>query len=56
MGYSLANGNPSIVANGTAGLEVVNIGALALQANPSTSGNLDLVERDSRRDAVAVFE
>jgi flagellar hook protein FlgE len=42
MGYSLANGNPSIVANGTAGLEVVNIGALALQANPSTSGNLDL--------------
>lgn len=42
MGYSLANGPPAVVANGTAGLEVVNIGALALQANPSTSGNLDL--------------
>jgi flagellar hook protein FlgE len=39
MGYSLANGPPAVVANGTAGLEVVNIGALALQANPSTSGN-----------------
>jgi flagellar hook protein FlgE len=38
MGYSLANGTPSVVANGTAGLEVVNIGTLALQANPSTQG------------------
>jgi flagellar hook protein FlgE len=38
MGYSLANGPPSIVANGTAGLEVVNIGTLSLQANPSTVG------------------
>ncbi|WP_072370933.1 flagellar hook protein FlgE [Hyphomicrobium sp. NDB2Meth4] len=36
MGYSLANGAPSIVANGTGGLEVVNIGSLALQATPST--------------------
>ena len=38
MGYSLANGPPSVVANGTAGLEVVNIGTLALQANASTAG------------------
>jgi len=38
LGYSLLNGSPSIVANGTAGLEVVNIGTLALQANPSTEG------------------
>lgn len=37
MGYSLANGAPSMVANGTAGLEVVNIGSVALQATPSTS-------------------
>jgi flagellar hook protein FlgE len=36
MGYSLANGAPSIVANGTAGLEVVNISSVALQATPST--------------------
>ncbi len=38
MGYSLANGAPNVVANGTAGLEVVNIGTLALQANASTAG------------------
>lgn len=37
MGYSLANGAPSVVANGTAGLEPVNIGAVALQATPSTA-------------------
>lgn len=37
MGYSLANGAPSMVANGTAGLEVVNIGSVALQATPSTA-------------------
>lgn len=37
MGYSLANGAPSVVANGTAGLEVVNIGSVALQATPSTA-------------------
>ena len=40
MGYSLADGSPNVVANGTAGLEVVNIGTLALQANPSTEGTL----------------
>src|SRR5262249_40945381 len=39
MGYSLAAGNPNVVTNGTAGLQVVNVGALALQANPSTSGS-----------------
>jgi flagellar hook protein FlgE len=38
MGYSLENGQPPIVANGTAGLEAINIGNLALQAVPSTSG------------------
>jgi flagellar hook protein FlgE len=40
MGYSLANGSPNIVANGTAGLEVVNIGTLSLQANPSTQATM----------------
>ncbi len=40
MGYSLAPGAPPPVANGTAGLQVVNIGALAMQSDPSTSGNL----------------
>lgn len=38
MGYSLADGNPSIVANSTAGLEVVTLGTLAMQATPSTTG------------------
>lgn len=38
MGYSLLNGPPAVVANGTAGLEVVNIGTVAMVANPSTSG------------------
>ncbi|KAB2943267.1 MAG: flagellar hook protein FlgE [Hyphomicrobium sp.] len=42
MGYSLLGGGPTIVANGTAGLEVVNIGTLALQANPSTAGALNV--------------
>ncbi len=40
MGYSLAPGAPPPVANGTGGLQVVNIGAQALQADPSTAGNL----------------
>lgn len=38
MGYNLSNGPPAVVANGTAGLEVVKIGTLALQATPSTQG------------------
>jgi len=38
MGYSLDGGPPSVVANGTAGLEVVSIKTLALQATPSTGG------------------
>lgn len=45
MAYSLANGQPSVVANGTAGLVPVNIGTLSLKATPTTSGtfytNLD---------------
>jgi flagellar hook protein FlgE len=40
MGYSLAPGAPPPVVNGTAGLQVVNIGALAMQSDPSTTGNL----------------
>ena len=40
MGYSMANGNPSPIANGFAGLVPVNIGQLALQADPSDAGNL----------------
>lgn len=51
MGYSLAPGAPTPVANGTAGLEVVNIGPLALQAAPSTTGNL-YVNLPSNADAV----
>jgi flagellar hook protein FlgE len=42
MGYSLANGTPSITANGTAGLEVVSLSTLALQANPSTQGKFNV--------------
>ncbi len=40
MGYSLAGGAPTVVANSFDGLEVVNIGNLALQANPSALGTL----------------
>jgi flagellar hook protein FlgE len=40
MGYSLAPGAPVPVANGTAGLTAVNIGALAMQSDPSTAGRL----------------
>jgi len=39
MGYSLANGAPGVVANGTAGLERVTISDLALQAVQSTEGS-----------------
>ncbi len=38
MGYSLENGAPAIVANGTFGLERVTISNLALQATPSDEG------------------
>jgi flagellar hook protein FlgE len=38
MGYSLATGEPQVVANGFAGLEVINIRELGLRANPSTEG------------------
>ena len=37
MGYALANGDPSVVANGIGGLERVTISDLALQAVPSPS-------------------
>ena len=39
MGYSIAAGAPSVVANGTAGLVPVNIGTLSLQATASTEGS-----------------
>jgi flagellar hook protein FlgE len=38
MGYNVENGAPNVVANGTAGLEIVTLGTVALQATPSTSG------------------
>jgi flagellar hook protein FlgE len=38
LGYSLANGSPPVVANGTTGLKAIDIGSLALQAVPSTDG------------------
>lgn len=38
MGYPLDQGAPSVVANGTAGLERVTISNLALQATPSDEG------------------
>lgn len=40
LGYSLEGGTPAISANGTAGLEPVNIASLALTATPTTSGTL----------------
>jgi flagellar hook protein FlgE len=42
MGYSLAPGAPPPVANGTAGLQVVNIGTVSLQAVASTEGLLNV--------------
>jgi flagellar hook protein FlgE len=42
MAYQLSGGTPSIVTNGTAGLQAVNIGSLALQASPSAAGELSL--------------
>lgn len=51
MGYPLTDGAPQGVANGYAGLEAVNIGALAMQPDPSTAGRLHL---NLPLDAVAV--
>src|SRR6266568_2828766 len=46
MGYSLANGAPTITANGTNGLVKINTTNMSLQATPSTlatvSANLDV--------------
>jgi len=42
MGYALANGNPSVVANGIGGLARVTISDLALQAVPSTTGTFSV--------------
>jgi flagellar hook protein FlgE len=38
LGYPITNGDIDIVANGYAGLEVVNLESLALRANASTTG------------------
>lgn len=38
MGYPVVDGNINTVANGYAGLEVVNVDDLALKANPTTQG------------------
>jgi flagellar hook protein FlgE len=40
MGFSLAGGNPNLVSNGTAGLQVISVGSLTLQANATTAGSL----------------
>ncbi len=42
LGYPVAGDGEAPVANGTAGLELVNFGTLALQANPSTTGSLSM--------------
>jgi flagellar hook protein FlgE len=42
MGYDLAAGTPGVITNGTSGLSPINIGTLALQAAPTTSGELTL--------------
>jgi flagellar hook protein FlgE len=65
MGYPLTDGGPAVVANGYAGLEVLNIGSLAMQANASTEGrfyvnlpyNADVITADlpSGNDPDAVF-
>lgn len=42
MGYNIKNGaTPTIVANGTSGLEKVNIAQTALQGNPSTTATVN---------------
>jgi flagellar hook protein FlgE len=38
MGYPIINGSAAAASNGTAGLSQINIGTMALEATPSTSG------------------
>jgi flagellar hook protein FlgE len=40
MGYGIASGSPTVVANGAGGLVPVNIGSFSLQSTPSTEGHL----------------
>ncbi len=42
MGYSITNGTTNSVANGFAGLEIINVFDLSLQATPSTTGNFQV--------------
>jgi flagellar hook protein FlgE len=55
MGYSLTGGNPNAVANGTAGLQAISIGSLALEANPSDAGSM-FVNLPSDATAVAAAD
>jgi len=62
MGYNLANGTPTPVANSLAGLEVVNISAMGLEANATTSGsfaaNLDSNAADGtvKHSSLSVYD
>jgi len=40
MGYPLANGDPTVIANSLDGLERINIANVAYEANPTTEGAL----------------
>lgn len=40
LGYNMLNGSGDVVVNGSAGLEPVNIGDLALLATPTTTGSM----------------
>jgi flagellar hook protein FlgE len=53
LGYNMINGNGSVVVNGSAGLEPVNIAGLSLVASPTRSGLLQTI-LPSTATAVAV--
>ncbi len=40
MGYSLANGTPTMASNSLSGMQVVNVNSSTLSASPTTSGTL----------------
>ena len=40
MGYSLANGTPTMASNSLSGMQVVNVDSSTLSASPTTSGTL----------------
>jgi len=55
MGYSLANGAATAVANGSAGLVPVNVNSAALTATPTTSGTV-AANLPSTADVVAAAD